>query len=343
MGCAILTLSHSHLSVLGCLGLLTSHLLSVTVCLDYQKIASLDEPAFRRLTCSHRISSSSALRDLRTGLQDNQTISLKAPPTIFRQDEWRPRTYSITKDSLWFPDDAKSKLKYYRSIPDAQIPTQQANTIEEIELSAFASDAWCDAMLHEMEKLSVAQFAHGDEKEAQAHLHGRSQLMTHWRRRDRYHHSCLILWPQSKKANVDASHELEEVLLEDNLLKAWQWKVQEINNLSAEMQQMEEEFTSYDYWKMQRWSYYLQNQIFSTVTVTSSHEALSPIIRMKCFDVHYAPQAPAAAGLSADIHAKVAAELAAHAGETDSDILGTGNRWTIMLMIQCSVKTMHFR
>jgi len=76
--------------------------------------------------------------------------------------------------------------------------------------------------------------------------------------------------PDSKKANFDASHELEELLLEDNPLKARQRKVQDINNLSAEMRQMEEQFTSYDFRTMQRRSYYPQNQIVSTVTATSS-------------------------------------------------------------------------
>ncbi|KIP05503.1 hypothetical protein PHLGIDRAFT_74242 [Phlebiopsis gigantea 11061_1 CR5-6] len=77
--------------------------------------------------------------------------------------------------------------------------------------------------------------------------------------------------PDSKKANFDASHELEELLLEDNPLKARQRKVQDINNLSAEMRQMEEQFTSYDFKKMQRRSYYPQNQqIVSTITQGSS-------------------------------------------------------------------------
>lgn len=99
---------------------------------------------------------------------------------------------------------------------------------------------------------------------------------------------------QSKKANFDASHELEELLLEDNPLKARQRKVQDINNLSAEMRQMEEQyvcefrfassgsmilscfrFTSYDFRKMQRRSYYPQNQIVSTATATSSIPASS--------------------------------------------------------------------
>ncbi|KAJ8516872.1 hypothetical protein ONZ45_g5877 [Pleurotus djamor] len=76
--------------------------------------------------------------------------------------------------------------------------------------------------------------------------------------------------PDAKKANFDASHELEELLLEDNPLKAKARKANQ-DNLSAEMRQMEEQFTSYDFKKMQRRSYYPQNQhIVSTVTATSS-------------------------------------------------------------------------
>jgi serine/threonine kinase 32 len=45
---------------------------------------------------------------------------------------------------------------------------------------------------------------------------------------------------QSKKANFDASVELEELLLEDNPLKAKQRKVNQ-DNLSPEMKQMEEQ------------------------------------------------------------------------------------------------------
>ncbi|KAL0953359.1 hypothetical protein HGRIS_004597 [Hohenbuehelia grisea] len=44
--------------------------------------------------------------------------------------------------------------------------------------------------------------------------------------------------PDNKKANFDASHELEELLLEDNPLKAKTRKANQ-DNLSAEMQQME--------------------------------------------------------------------------------------------------------
>ena len=50
--------------------------------------------------------------------------------------------------------------------------------------------------------------------------------------------SCPL--EQPKKANFDASHELEELLLEDNPLKAKQRKVNQ-DNLSTEMKQMEDQ------------------------------------------------------------------------------------------------------
>lgn len=47
---------------------------------------------------------------------------------------------------------------------------------------------------------------------------------------------------QSKKANFDSTHELEELLLEDNPLKARKRKAnQDPGALSAEMRQMEEQ------------------------------------------------------------------------------------------------------
>ncbi|KAG8940320.1 hypothetical protein FRC04_005418 [Tulasnella sp. 424] len=78
--------------------------------------------------------------------------------------------------------------------------------------------------------------------------------------------------PDSKKANFDATHELEELLLEDNPLKARKRNPnQDLSNLSAEMRQMEEQFQVYDFRKMKRRSYYPHNQqIISTVTATSS-------------------------------------------------------------------------
>lgn len=104
--------------------------------------------------------------------------------------------------------------------------------------------------------------------------------------------TSTIVHLQSKKANFDASHELEELLLEDNPLKAKQRKNRDVNLLSAEMRQMEEQygafsfpplasqsfifrFTSYDFKKMQRRSYYPSNQqIVSSITATTSTSGL---------------------------------------------------------------------
>lgn len=48
---------------------------------------------------------------------------------------------------------------------------------------------------------------------------------------------------QSKKANFDATFELEELLLEDNPLKARKRNPnQDINALSTEMRQLEEQY-----------------------------------------------------------------------------------------------------
>ena len=49
---------------------------------------------------------------------------------------------------------------------------------------------------------------------------------------------------KAKKANFDASHELEELLLEDNPLKAKARKVNQ-DNLSVEMRQMEEQWVHF--------------------------------------------------------------------------------------------------
>jgi len=78
--------------------------------------------------------------------------------------------------------------------------------------------------------------------------------------------------PDSKKANFDATHELEELLLEDNPLKARKRNPnQDISTLSAEMRQMEEQFTSYDFKTMNRRSYYPHNQqLVSTITAAST-------------------------------------------------------------------------
>ncbi|RIA97578.1 kinase-like domain-containing protein [Glomus cerebriforme] len=67
--------------------------------------------------------------------------------------------------------------------------------------------------------------------------------------------------PDSKRANFDATHELEELLLEDNPLKAKKRANpnQDLSELSKEMRMMEEKFLVYDFTKMRRRSYYHHN------------------------------------------------------------------------------------
>ncbi|CAG8600156.1 15701_t:CDS:2, partial [Cetraspora pellucida] len=65
--------------------------------------------------------------------------------------------------------------------------------------------------------------------------------------------------PDSKRANFDATHELEELLLEDNPLKAKKRANpnQDLSELSKEMRMMEEKFLIYDFTKMARRSYFI--------------------------------------------------------------------------------------
>jgi serine/threonine kinase 32 len=53
---------------------------------------------------------------------------------------------------------------------------------------------------------------------------------------------------QSKKANFDATHELEELLLEDNPLKPRKRKLdQDMSLLSAEMRQLDEQLAFFSF------------------------------------------------------------------------------------------------
>ncbi|KAI8357495.1 kinase-like domain-containing protein [Mortierella sp. GBAus27b] len=59
--------------------------------------------------------------------------------------------------------------------------------------------------------------------------------------------------PDSKRANFDATHELEELLMEDNPLKAKKRaQTSPETELPAEMQMMEDKFTIYDFTKVRR-------------------------------------------------------------------------------------------
>jgi hypothetical protein len=82
---------------------------------------------------------------------------------------------------------------------------------------------------------------------------------------------------QSKKANFDATHELEELLLEDNPLKARKRNPNlDISQMSVDMRQMEESFTTYDHSKMVRKSHFRdkvgekEHGQTSTITTTSA-------------------------------------------------------------------------
>lgn len=63
--------------------------------------------------------------------------------------------------------------------------------------------------------------------------------------------------PDNKKANFDATHELEELLLEDNPLKAKKRdEKRDMNALSPDYRQMEEHFFPFDHMKQTRRSYF---------------------------------------------------------------------------------------
>lgn len=79
---------------------------------------------------------------------------------------------------------------------------------------------------------------------------------------------------QAKKANFDASHELEELLLEDNPLKAKARKANQ-DNLSAEMRQMEEQ--------------YVQHSLVQTLVLKLLRADLLHMTLRKCSDVRTTP------------------------------------------------------
>ncbi|KAN0059792.1 hypothetical protein ACQY0O_008366 [Thecaphora frezii] len=63
--------------------------------------------------------------------------------------------------------------------------------------------------------------------------------------------------PDNKKANFDATHELEELLLEDNPLKAKKRNENaDLSSMPPEMRQMEEFFLPFDHLKQRRKSYF---------------------------------------------------------------------------------------
>lgn len=82
---------------------------------------------------------------------------------------------------------------------------------------------------------------------------------------------------QSKKANFDATHELEELLLEDNPLKAKKRDPKrDISTLEPVFVKMEEKFGVYDYTKMRRKSYFRTNGD-TNMTISKQQQPLVPL------------------------------------------------------------------
>ncbi|KAF9930443.1 hypothetical protein FBU30_000494 [Linnemannia zychae] len=112
--------------------------------------------------------------------------------------------------------------------------------------------------------------------------------------------------PDSKRANFDATHELEELLMEDNPLKAKK-RAQTTPDmeLSAEMQMMEDKFTVYDFTKVKRSHSLSRGRIIHPVTndsrmnsgtldgaVTRSGNARTDNVPMKTHNRMYRPDSP---------------------------------------------------
>ncbi|KAL1409709.1 hypothetical protein Q8F55_003705 [Vanrija albida] len=80
--------------------------------------------------------------------------------------------------------------------------------------------------------------------------------------------------PDSKRANFDATHELEELLLEENPLKARKRKTDtDTQALTPEMRMMEEHFTVFDYARTQRRTYYHPPSSSSKAASSSASQA----------------------------------------------------------------------
>ncbi|TKY89623.1 hypothetical protein EX895_001408 [Sporisorium graminicola] len=77
--------------------------------------------------------------------------------------------------------------------------------------------------------------------------------------------------PDSKKANFDATHELEELLLEDNPLKAKKRNGNaDFDALPPEMRQMEEHFLPFDHLKQRRKSYFRASHANGTAAAAAA-------------------------------------------------------------------------
>ncbi|POY72469.1 putative Non-specific serine/threonine protein kinase [Rhodotorula taiwanensis] len=79
--------------------------------------------------------------------------------------------------------------------------------------------------------------------------------------------------PDSKKANFDATHELEELLLEDNPLKARKRNPNlDVSQLSADYRMMEQHFLPYDYLRQPRRTWFVDETGQPASTAVSSSD-----------------------------------------------------------------------
>lgn len=82
--------------------------------------------------------------------------------------------------------------------------------------------------------------------------------------------------PDSKKANFDATHELEELLLEDNPLKARKRNPNlDMSELSADYRMMEQHFLPYDYLRQPRKTWFVDETGHAASTGVSSTTPLN--------------------------------------------------------------------
>ncbi|TDL20297.1 kinase-like protein [Rickenella mellea] len=152
-------------------------------------------------------------------------------------------THSITRDPIKFPEDSESKCSPEGKLALKELLTRNPDhrlgcRPHDDSLKEFRRHPWFTCI--------------------------------DWERLDRKALTPPFV-PDSKKSNFDPSLQLEEVLLDDDPLKARKRKAnQDINNLSAEMRQMEEQFTTYDFRNMRRRSYCPPEQVISQLTATTS-------------------------------------------------------------------------
>lgn len=88
--------------------------------------------------------------------------------------------------------------------------------------------------------------------------------------------------PDSKKANFDATHELEELLLEDNPLKAKKRNPNlNLDTLTADFRTMEENFLVYDHTKMSRRSWFVDQTTVSKGSEVATSTMVTSIMSLQ--------------------------------------------------------------